>query len=156
MRIKSYSIIVLVAIFAGCSHYDELQKNGKESKANSSESHNAGQNCMTCHNGGQFDEAVREGGWWNIAGTVYKSGGATASEGTVELWTGPGRTGSFVYKLPIDAKGNFYTSKVVDFKGGFYPVLLDKDGNVKKKMDDKTSIGACSSCHGVTEVKIEF
>ncbi len=146
----------MVAIFSACSHYDDLQKNGKESKANSSESHNAGKNCMTCHNKGEFDEAVLGGGWWNIAGTVYKSGGATASEGTIELWTGPGRTGTFVYKLPIDAKGNFYTAKVVDFKGGFYPVLLDKDGNVKKEMNNKTSTGACSSCHGVTEDKIEF
>ncbi|TAE83300.1 MAG: hypothetical protein EAY81_08550 [Bacteroidetes bacterium] len=150
-------LIILSLLVLSCSHYDELKKNGKESEANSSESHNSGQNCMTCHNRGEFDEAVIEGGWWNIAGTAYNTNATTpASEGSIELWTGPGRTGEFVYKLPIDAKGNFYTAKVVDFKGGFYPVLLDKDGKVKKDMDSKTSTGACNSCHGVTETKIEF
>lgn len=156
MKQGAYALILLLSV-TSCSHYDDLEKNGKESKTSSFESHNAGQNCMSCHNRSEFDEAVIEGGWWNIAGTVYNTNGTTpASEGSIELWTEPNRTGKFVYKLPIDAKGNFYTAKVVDFKGGFYPVLLDKDGKVKKEMDRITSTGACSSCHGAKEVKIQF
>lgn len=132
----------LLFIFS-CSHYDDIMKNGNESTANG-ESHNPGQNCMKCHNEGEFSEAVLEGGWWHIAGTAYGS-----KANTVELWTGINRTGELVYKLPVDPKGNFYTAKIVDFKGGFYPVVVKDDGSILA-MQEKTSTGACNSCHGIS------
>lgn len=147
----------LIALFVyGCSHYDELQKNGKESKTGTAESHNAGQNCMRCHNKGEFSEAVLGGGWWNIAGTAYQASGNTAQSGSVELWTGPQRTGKLAYRLSIDALGNFYTAKVVNFYGGVYPVLVNEDGSIAKSMPEPTTTGACNSCHGVTTDRIQF
>jgi cytochrome c553 len=153
---KSFLVIFVLALFiSSCSHYDEIQKNAKESAAGDDESHNSGQNCMSCHNKGGYNEAVQEGGWWNIAGTAYQSGN-TANEGSIELWTGPNRTGSLIYKLPIDILGNFYTGKIVNFKGGAFPVLIDKNGNMNKAMQSSTLNGACNSCHGVSTPVISF
>lgn len=141
--IKLAVVMGCLLFIVSCSHYDDLMKNGNESTA-SGESHNAGQNCMKCHNEGEFTEAVLEGGWWHIAGTVYGS-----KANTVELWTGLNRTGELVYKLPVDPLGNFYTAKIVNFKGGFYPVVVKDDGSILA-MQEKTTIGACNSCHGIT------
>ena len=154
---KSLLVISLIVIgISSCSHYDDIQKNAKESIAGDDESHNSGQNCMNCHNASSSSEAVQEGGWWNIAGTAFKSSGSYANEGSVELWTGPNRTGSLLYKLAIDDLGNFYTGKIVDFKGGAFPVMIDKNGNLNKAMQSSTLNGACNSCHGVSTPKILF
>ena len=154
---KSLLVISLIIIgISSCSHYDDIQKNAKESIAGEDESHNSGQNCMNCHNASSSSEAVQEGGWWNIAGTAFKSSGSFAKEGSVELWTGPNRTGSLLYKLAIDDLGNFYTGKIVDFKGGAFPVLIDKNGNLNKAMQSSILNGACNSCHGVSTPKILF
>jgi cytochrome c553 len=149
------SILGISLFVTACSHYDEIQKNAKESMAGDDESHNSGQNCMSCHNKGGNSEAVREGGWWNIAGTAYQSG-RVAREGSVELWTGPNRTGSLIYKLTIDELGNFYTGKIVNFRGGVFPILVDKNGNMIKAMQSSTLNGACNSCHGVSTAVISF
>ena len=148
-------LITIIAVISGCSHYDELQKNAKESVAGDDESHNAGQNCMSCHNKSGINEAVLDGGWWNIAGTAYQSG-SHAREGSVELWTEANRTGALIYKLTIDDLGNFYTGKIVDFKGGAFPVLIDKNGNIKKAMQSSTVNGSCNSCHGINTPVISF
>lgn len=153
------SLLCLIFIQQSCSHYDELMVNGKESKAGDDESHNAGKNCMSCHNVQGFSEAKQEGGWWYIAGTAYKNGrSASSKNGWVEFWTGPNRTGTFVYKLAIDDLGNFYTAKIVRFGDGFYPVLINPDNTINSYMSSKTTSGACNSCHGAGGVadKIEF
>lgn len=147
-------LFIMAMIIVSCSHYDELNKNGKESITGSTESHNSGKNCMTCHNQ-SGNEAVSEGGWWNIAGTAYNNG-AIANNGFIELWTQPNQKGKRIYQLPIDAKGNFYTAKIVNFEGGFYPVLLDKDKNPIDSMNTKINTGNCSSCHGVSTNLISF
>lgn len=134
----------LALLITACSHYSELQKDAKESMAGDDESHNPGQNCMSCHNDNK-NEASSEG-WWNIGGTAYKNN-KTVKTGSVELWTGPDRTGSLLYKLAIDEHGNFYTNKIIDFKGGFYPVLINQDGSFNASMGTKTINGSCNSCH---------
>lgn len=158
MRKKLYIAFALATTLVACSHFDEIQKDPKESKSGEDESHNMGQNCMKCHNDNK-NEASSEG-WWNVAGTAYNPQKLTLKTGgTVELWTGPERTGSLLYKLPIDKLGNFYTNKIIDFKGGFYPVLIGADGsyNPDNSMSSKTTIGSCNSCHDdVTQERIIF
>lgn len=148
-------IFTIIAVISSCNHYDELQKNAKESMAGDDESHNAGQNCMSCHNKGGFNEAVQDGGWWNIAGTAF-NGANYAKDGSVELWTEANRTGTLIYKLSIDDLGNFYTGKIVNFRGGAFPVLIDKNGNIKKAMQSSTVNGSCNSCHGINTPVISF
>lgn len=148
--LKKTTFLILYAFLltvTACSHYDDIMANGKESSYGG-ESHNSGQNCMRCHNESEYSEAVLEGGWWHVAGTVY---GGKAKD--VELWTGPNRTGEKVYSLQVDPIGNFFTAKIVNFKGGVYPVVVKKDGSVKA-MSTAINTGACNSCHGVTTESI--
>lgn len=147
---KTKLIVCLSAIFSlfiiGCSHYDELQKNSKESKANDDESHNTGQDCMSCHNNAS-NEASSEG-WWNVAGSVY-TGNSPANNVTVELWSEPNGAGFKILTLTSNKKGNFYTNKIINFNGGCYPLI--KNGNKTKAMLSAFKGGvSCSnsSCHG--------
>ena len=71
MKIKVLLISGLVLIAGACSHYDEIQKDPKESRAGDDESHNAGQNCMSCHNDNKNEASLE--GWWNIGGTAYQN-----------------------------------------------------------------------------------
>lgn len=144
-KIVVFAVIVF-AVIASCSHYDEIQKNPKESSANDDESHNSGQDCMSCHNK-QGNEAASEG-WWNVAGTVY-SNNSPANNVTIELWSEPNGKGFRILTLTSDKKGNFYTSKIINFNGGCYPLV--KNGNKTKAMLSAFKGGmSCSnsSCHG--------
>jgi hypothetical protein len=79
----------------------------------SDESHNFGLDCMSCHNI-KPSEAYREGGWWRIAGSVANEDGSSPfTNATIELWSEPDRSGVLYYSLQVDAKGNFYTEKIV-------------------------------------------
>lgn len=146
----------LVVLWSGltlqsCSHYDEIMKNGKESSPGEN-SHNAGRNCMSCHNDNSNEASEK---WWYVAGTVFKDDKKVSeASGSIELWTQPNRAGELLYKLPVDKSGNFYTAKIINFKGGFYPVFVGNNQKTKE-MTTKTSNGSCNSCHGVTEEEIE-
>jgi hypothetical protein len=147
-------MIALVVVTSQCSHYDQLQKHGKESTAGSTESHNFGQDCMTCHNE-KGNEASLEYKWWNIAGSVTDdSGDRPFTNGTIELWSKPDREGTLYYSLPIDALGNFYTSKIVKFNGTCFPVVVNNATGNYESMSTAFHSGGCSSCHGVTTDKI--
>jgi hypothetical protein len=148
----TFILIMVFVVVQSCSHYDEIQQNGMESTADG-DSHNAGRNCMSCHH-----EAGNEayGLWWYIAGTAFKDDHHVAnSGGTVELWTQPNRNGEHLYTLKIDRSGNFYTQKIINFKRGFYPVLISPNGDIKA-MTTQITEGACNSCHGITENVIEI
>lgn len=145
------AIVVAIIFTQGCSHYDEIMKNGKESTADGT-SHNPGRNCMQCHHDAS-NEASEENKWWYFAGTVFDKGTPAASSGHIELWTGPGRSGKLLYKASVDRSGNFYTARIFSFEGGFYPVFVSNTGALKE-MTTKTTEGACNSCHGVSEPQI--
>jgi hypothetical protein len=148
MKRLLFSFFIVSFLFYACSHYDDIMKNGKESTSNES-SHHTGENCMNCHNKGEFDEASREA-WWNVAGSVW---GGKAKK--VELWSEPNRNGNLIYTLTVDNSGNFYTSKIIDFKSGVYPSVVANDGS-HKNMQSKIITGSCNSCHGLITPKIEL
>lgn len=143
-------------IMASCSQYNKIQNDPEESALDSDESHNTGQNCMNCHNA-NGNEAVREGGWWYVAGSVFDdNGGVAKSAGYIELWSGPNATGNIMYRLAIDEKGNFYTNRIIDFGRGLYPVLKKTDDKIEAHMSTSTKTGACNSCHGVSTLSLEL
>lgn len=155
MNRKVNIVFCCTLLVMACSHYDDILKNFNQSKEGATKSHNQGQNCMNCHNDNY--KLVSHNNWWNIAGTVYRNASQTADAGFVELWTDTNRSGELLYRLPIDAKGNFYTNNIIDFKDGFYPVLIYSDGtyNPDNSMLTKTKTGACNSCHdGKTQEQI--
>jgi hypothetical protein len=119
------------------------------SSYNDNESHNAGQNCMSCHHSGGKGE-----GTFTVAGTVYNSSGAAVSpNATVKLYTGPGGTGSLVKTIEVDGKGNFYTTGNTDFGSGLYVTVTGSSGNISK-MNSSVTSGQCNSCHGSSTGKI--
>jgi cytochrome c553 len=144
-------LIVFISVVQSCSHYDEVMKNPEESSAGES-SHNAGENCMSCHHSSNNEASQR---WWYVAGTAYKKSNSSKAEGKVELWTGPNSSGELLHTLIIDPNGNFYTERILNFKGGFYPVVVNKQ-NKRNEMNTKTVEGSCNSCHGISQEKIEI
>lgn len=135
------TLFFAVFFISACSHFDELQSNPKESKANG-RSHNSGKTCGTCHNASGNEASSL---WWTAAGTVYNTNGYLLNNVSIELWDGKNRTGNLIKKLTSDANGNFYTNQIINFKSGLYPVLVY--GNSVKPMQSQFNGGSCTTCH---------
>jgi len=145
-RIKTllvvFSLIMLVMV--SCEENNET----KISKYNSSDSHNAGLNCMTCHTQGGEGE-----GRFEVAGTVYESNRTTTfPNATVRFYSGPNGTGDLKYTIQVDALGNFYTTEGISFGSGLY-VSVEGDQQTNH-MPSSLTTGACNSCHGGQTGKI--
>jgi len=143
----SLLIFTSALTFSACSHKDELLNDPEESKSKEDESHNAGEDCMRCHHDNKNEASEK---WWYVAGTVYDDKKKDpVSEGTVELWTEPAGTGTFIYRLAIDKKGNFYTNKIINFKGGYYPIVIHNNDTfvMPDKVTGSDLNRSCNSCH---------
>lgn len=152
-RIHKIKIIIAIAFsFTMIIITSSCEKEGgnktKISTYGSSESHKAGQNCMSCHQQGGSGE-----GWFTAAGTVYDSQlNDTYENATVKLYTGPNGTGALKHTIQVDKKGNFYTTELMDFSEGFYTLV---EGDVTTNhMISKISNGQCNSCHGSSTDRI--
>jgi hypothetical protein len=102
------------------------------------ESHNFGQNCMTCHVSGGEGK-----GWFTLAGSVS---GQTPNA-TVELCTDTSLASS--HTIEVDTKGNFYTTESIDFSQNFTVGIRKNDNSINHMPIGLTS-GQCNSCHGNT------
>jgi hypothetical protein len=118
------------------------------SAAGESESHNFGMNCMNCHTAGGKGE-----GCFNAAGSVSDSLLTShLSSGTVKFYTQPDGAGQLKYTIPIDEKGNFFTTESISVNG-LYPAITGPDGTTNYMSSSLTN-NACNSCHGVTTLKL--
>jgi hypothetical protein len=101
--------------------------------------HNAGLDCMQCHNG---TTAVR----WTLAGTLYDSpsGNAAVSGATIEIVDANGQK----LDLVTASNGNFYTQSAVAFPISVRASRCPSD----QHMASKPTQGGCnaSSCHNST------
>ena len=127
--------------------FQSCEDEGNETKIssyNSVENHKTGQDCMICHVSGGGGE-----GWFTVAGTVYNSWlTSVLPNATVILYTEANGTGDLVATIEVDEKGNFYTTKVIDFGTGLYTLV---EGNTTTKiMCSSITSGKCNSCHGVS------
>ena len=143
---KSNIIILSILILP----LQACKKNKTETKIsayNKSESHNMGQNCMSCHVSGGKGE-----GWFQVAGTVYDTLlSKTNPNTTVQLYSDSKGT-NLKYTVQVDALGNFYTTEKIDFGSGLYPVVVGK--TISSHMSSPITSGQCNSCHGVSTSKI--
>jgi hypothetical protein len=99
--------------------------------------HNAGQACLTCHDGNTADAPL-----WTVAGTLYDSATGTAPlpGGTIILTDSVGTT----IKLTSGDNGNFFTSQTVVF-----PVRATASRCPDTQaMAQPQQVGDCNSCHG--------
>lgn len=134
-------------LFIACTKNEGNEK--KVSTFSADDSHNNGQNCMSCHvskGGGE--------GWFTAAGSVYKQDLISANPGcTINLYSEPNGAGTLKATLQVDKIGNFYTTETIDWGRGLYPSVKNGTGT-EKFMSSKISTGACQSCHGATTDKI--
>ncbi|MHB8261195.1 MAG: hypothetical protein ACYDCN_11380 [Bacteroidia bacterium] len=156
-KIKTNSL--LAAMFAALFlvQMQSCRKEDKESESNEiktsayqeTKSHNMGQNCMNCHTSTGAGEGI-----FIAAGTVYDSlKTATQPNGTIKLYTAPNARGTLIATIPVDANGNFYTTTPINFAGGLYPSITGQTGDTRY-MQSAIQMGACNSCHGVSNDKI--
>lgn len=144
------SFFMIAIILVSCNHYDSIKTSGKESTSGG-KSHNSGQDCMKCHHDNS-SEASSSGTWWYFAGTAYNNDGTPATSGKVELWSDSLAQATLIYSVPIDRNGNFFTSKIFDFKSGVYPKLVSSissahDAIMKPHLVSFNN-ASCNSCHG--------
>jgi len=146
--LKKYKTLLFfsVIIFISCNHYDSITKSGRESTS-SEKSHNAGKDCMSCHHDNN-NEGSGEGKWWYIAGTAYNKNGTIATSGRVEFWDAVDTPHALICSLTIDREGNFYTSKIIDFKTGLYPKMISSNGDTSMTQAVVFNNASCNSCHG--------
>ncbi len=141
---KRVSILISVAIlaimvFQSC----ETDENGTFTSSHAlDESHNTGQDCMSCHKSGGSGE-----GWFIVAGSMYDSENATDfSDINVKFYTESNGTGSLVASVQVDSYGNFYTTEDINFGDGIYTQVESNSNN--KPMMSAITTGNCNSCHG--------
>ena len=137
---------MIAIILVSCNHYDSITKNVRDSSGGE-KSHNAGKDCMTCHHD-NYNEASGEGKWWYIAGTAYNKNGTILTSGKVEFWSSLDPKAILVLTLPVDREGNFYTSKIIDFKSGLFPKVISANGDTIMAQAVTFGNASCNSCHG--------
>jgi len=138
--------VLVFSVLVSCEKDDDDENEGMYSSYNDNESHNAGQNCMSCHKSGGDGE-----GTFTVAGTVYNASGSSVSpNATVKFYTGQGGTGTLVKTIEVDGKGNFYTTNSIDFGTGLYVTVTGGSGGVST-MSSSVTTGQCNSCHDSSE-----
>jgi len=126
-------------------------------------SHNAGQDCMSCHKAGGSGAGK---GIFTVAGTVYKDGGTPQIAATVMVY--PNGSDTAQATMSTDGLGNFFTTQAVaslvpaagqQFALGAHVVVRATGGGTRSMLGVITN-GSCNSCHssagGVARVTAQF
>lgn len=150
MKFSLVLLVIPVILFVNTACDD---KNTKCTESNISanfenESHNNGQNCVSCHKSGGEGK-----GCFNVCGSVYTSATSSSSLAnvTVKFYTQPNGQGTLKYTVKGDAKGNFFTTEDMAV-AGLYPAITGPTGT--KYMGSALTSGSCNSCHGSSTDKL--
>jgi hypothetical protein len=125
--------LACAAFAAACGGNSDSPTTPTAPSTPSSRSHNAGRNCLDCHN-------------FAAAGTVYHVDGSAYVGAVVRLTSGLAGTGSVVATVTTDGAGNFYTSSVAGLASGLYTDAAGP-GQTPRAMQTQVRSGACNSCH---------
>jgi hypothetical protein len=139
-------LLLIIALIASFSCSKKTAGTGLLTSAyNDTRSHDVGTACLSCHNNGGSNSY-----WFYAAGTVYKPDTSLLNPNcTVYLFTKGNGGGTLIALMPVDAKGNFYTTTIFDYQGGLYPGVKSPSGEVRY-MQNNTTNGDCNSCHNKT------
>ncbi len=126
---------------SGEEHEDEQES--AVSIANGNDSHNFGKNCFSCHISGSGSEASEY--QFTIAGSVKNSSTGSAlignSGGVIKLYDS---SNTLVKTLPIDSKGNFYSTEKIQGLGSLY-AEVSLSGSTQRMSNPAP--GKCGVCH---------
>jgi hypothetical protein len=131
-----------------------------ESEADALRSHNMGENCLKCH-----QENGPGRGRFTLAGTLYETEVEPFPNGVLKLYAHAEVTptgtvlSDEVFTLPIDGRGNFFTT--APLPGGYptnklYPRFFGPNGEPlvgpdevnPAQMNGGITMGSCNYCHG--------
>jgi hypothetical protein len=136
-----FLLILSAVVFFSCSK-KKAGQGIETSMYDGTNSHDVGTACLSCHNSGGSNAY-----WWYVAGTVYKPDESSLNpNSTVYLFSSGNGGGSLIALLPVDGKGNFFTSTLFDYGSGFYPSVKSSSGETRY-MQSSTKNGDCNSCH---------
>lgn len=109
-----------------------------------SRSHNNAINCATCH----AENGVGTG-CFIVSGSVYLENQMEAyPNAVIRFYAGPNGTGGVKATYRTDAKGNFYSTEILDFNQPLYPAIIDASNNVVyKNRALLPGEGNCNKCH---------
>jgi hypothetical protein len=116
-------------------------------------SHNAGQDCMSCHKAGGSGASK---GIFTVAGTAYRSDGSPQIHATVLVY--PQGSDTAQATMTVDGLGNFWTAQPVaalvpaagqQFAQGAHPVVRPTAGTARSMLGVITN-GSCNSCHSTS------
>lgn len=105
-------------------------------------SHNAGLNCMRCH------QSLGPGvGQFSVAGTVYGPDGSPAADAVLQLLTAP-EGGEVVAAVEADAYGNVFSTEPLPLpEQRLFVRLESSDERLAAVMPFPISSGSCNHCH---------
>lgn len=113
-------------------------------------SHNAGQDCLSCHKSGGTGASK---GIFTVAGTVYNNNGGAQTSATVAIYTAG--TNNVQATLATDGLGNFWTTQTIaalvpaagqTLVQGVKAVVQPMGGGSRAMLGVITN-GSCNSCH---------
>lgn len=112
------------------------------SAAGETRSHNAGLNCMRCH------QSLGPGvGQFTVAGTVYGPDGLPAADAVLQLLTAP-EGGEVVATVEADAYGNVFSTEPLPLpEQRLFVRLESSDQRLAAAMPFPISSGSCNHCH---------
>ncbi|HEU4406172.1 MAG TPA: hypothetical protein VFS43_12985 [Polyangiaceae bacterium] len=111
-----------------------------ESRREGRASHEAGSNCMQCHQ--RYGPGP---GQFSVAGTAYGDDGSPRPDATVRLLDA---AGAVVIALEADALGNFYSTAALPLPDvELFPRVESADARAANAMPFGTLSGACNVCH---------
>jgi len=141
-KIFLFFLLVLTSIAFFTCNKEKAGEGIETSMYNGTSSHDVGTACLSCHNTGGSNIY-----WWSIAGTVYKPDETDLNpNSTIYLFTLANGGGTPAVVLPVDGKGNFYTSTLINYGSGLYPGVKSSSGETGY-MPASTTNGDCNSCH---------
>ncbi len=113
------------------------------SEAGEARSHNAGLNCMRCH------QALGPGlGRFTVAGTVHGPDGSPTADAVLELRTAPDRGGQLVTAIEADEYGNVFSTEPLPLpEQRLFVWLSSADESLGAQMPFPISSGSCNHCH---------
>ena len=113
-------------------------------------SHNAGQNCLSCHKKGGSGSSYAV---FTLAGTAYQANGKAQSNAKIKIFDH--NSNNITLCLTTNKLGNFYTTQAIAGLATLgKDVMAEGPTGGLHTMTSTLTSGACNSCHGVTAAKI--
>lgn len=134
-------IFMLLFGLSACDESSDINAPLQEESSLTGNSHNAGQNCLRCHNKPNRNTPV-----FTVAGTIYdRAEPAQPYAGTTVNLYSDGQNNNLLLSIKVDQSGNFYSKQAIDFNNTVYAEVVSAIGTIAKI--NPAPHGDCNKCH---------